>query len=89
MKTQPLDLVEMGERIRKRRKLLGMTREQLAEALDVSSKFIADIECGSKGLSLKRFCKLAQILGISTDYLLTGNSQNPRKLICEVRYYVE
>jgi len=34
---------EMGIRIRKQRELLGYTREQLAEKLDVSTKFCSDI----------------------------------------------
>ena len=41
-----IDYKEMGLRIRKQRKLLGYSREQLAEALDVSTKFCADIELG-------------------------------------------
>lgn len=88
MKAKDLNLLEMGERIRKHRELLGMTREQLAEKLDVSPKFIGDIEYGAKGMSLKRFCTLSQLLGVSTDYLLLGNTMN-RRLICEIRYYVE
>ena len=51
-----------------------MTREQLAEALDVSCKFVRDIECGSKGISLKRFCTLIQVLDISADELLLGGN---------------
>lgn len=38
----------MGERIRRQRELLGLTREQLAEKLDVSAKFCSDIELGVK-----------------------------------------
>ena len=51
MKLQQLDQVEMGERIRKYREMLNLTREQLAEQVDVSCKFIGDIECGAKGMS--------------------------------------
>ena len=43
---------EMGARIRTQRKLLGYTREKLAEKLDVSPKFCSDIELGVKGMSL-------------------------------------
>lgn len=64
-----------------------MTREQLAEALDVSQKFIGDIECSSKGLSLSRFCKLIQVLELSADDLLLGKKHVRRKFICEIRYY--
>lgn len=88
MQVENLNQIAMGERIRNYRELLGMTREQLAEKLDVSTKFIGDIEYGAKGISLKRFCTLAQILGVSADYLLLGNTLSKR-LICEIRYYVE
>ena len=35
---------DMGARIRAQRERLGYTREQLAEKLDVSTKFCSDIE---------------------------------------------
>lgn len=88
MKLKQSNPLEMGERIRKYRELLGLTREDLAYRLDVTSKFIADVECGAKGMSLKRFCLLVQTLGVSADYLLLGES--PRKrLVYEVKCYVE
>lgn len=88
MKMYHLNQMEMGNRIRKHRETLGMTREQLAEELEVSPKFVGDIEYGLKGISLKRFCKLSQILGISSDYLLLGDAVQ-RHLICEVKFYVK
>lgn len=68
MKT--IDSKSMGERIRHRREELNISREQLAELLDVSPKFIADIECGIRGVSLKRLVLLSTNLLISTDYIL-------------------
>ncbi|MCB6574833.1 helix-turn-helix domain-containing protein, partial [Phascolarctobacterium faecium] len=84
-----LDLLQMGERIRRQRELHGMTRELLAEKLDVSTKFIADVERGSKGMSLQNFYLLIQILDISADYLLSGDADNHHKLLCEMRFYIE
>ena len=90
MSIKEIDRISMGVRIRKHRELLGLSREQLAEKLDVTGKFVNDIECGSKGLSLKRLCALTQALGVSADYLLFGDDANTRRhLICEIRYYVE
>ena len=51
---ETFDLKGMGERIRTRREELNISREQLAEQLDVSSKFISDIEYGIRGVSIKR-----------------------------------
>ncbi len=63
---------EMGIRIRKQRELLGYTREQLAEKLDVSTKFCSDIELGVKGVSIQTLAKLTELLNLSADYILFG-----------------
>jgi transcriptional regulator, XRE family len=63
---------EMGNRIRKQRELLGYTREQLAEKLDVSTKFCSDIELGVKGVSIQTLAKLTELLNLSADYILFG-----------------
>ena len=73
MKT--VDYKEMGTRIRTQRELLGYTREQLAEKLDVSTKFCADIELGVKGVSIQTLAKLSELLYLSTDYILFGESE--------------
>lgn len=70
MKT--IDYKLMGLRIRKQRELLGYTREQLAEKLDVSSKFCSDIELGIKGMSMNTLAKLSDILCMSVDFILFG-----------------
>lgn len=88
MELMQLDRVQMGGRIRQCREQLELTREAFAEKLGVSSKFIADIECGAKGISLKKLCILVQVLGVSADYLLLGDTRR-RRLVCEVKYYVE
>ena len=41
------DLKVLGEKVRKERKLAGLTQEQLAERCHVSTKHIANIEKGS------------------------------------------
>lgn len=68
-----VDLKGMGARIRKRREELNISREQLAEWLDVSSKFISDIECGVRGVSLKRLVLLSTHLLMPVDYMLFGD----------------
>jgi len=63
---------EMGIRIRKQRELLGYTREQLAERLEVSTKFCSDIELGIKGVSIQTLARLTELLHLSADYILFG-----------------
>ncbi len=88
MEIKELNRPEMGRRIRQRRELLGMSREDLARRLDVTSKFIADLEYGDKGTSVKNLYRLKQILGVSIDYLMDGeptgeNEEEPRKMLSE------
>ena len=46
MEIKDLNRVEMGKRIRERRELLKMSRDELARRLDATSKYIADLEYG-------------------------------------------
>lgn len=68
--------IEMGERIRERRKQLGLTQEQLAELIDVTPQMISTAENGSKGVRPENIIKLSSSLNVSCDYLLTGQSSS-------------
>lgn len=70
MSTDPKINRELGEKIRTVRKARGYTREALAERIDVSSRFLADIEAGKVGASLITLKRVCQTLGTSADYLL-------------------
>ena len=88
MELKELDRAAMGRRIRQRREVLGMSREDLARRLDVTSKFIADLEYGDEGTSVKNLYRLKQILGLSVDYLMDGDrsdltEEEPRRLLNE------
>jgi len=71
-----LDIKEMGRRVRIRREFLNLSRDQLAEKIDVSSQFIADLEYGHKGMSIQTLYKLSQVLNVSADYFLAGKVYN-------------
>lgn len=64
----------IGKRIRRQRELLGYTREEFAEKLDVTPKFCSDIELGLKGMSVQTLCKISSVLNLSTDYILLGKT---------------
>ncbi len=64
--------VEIGKRVREQRVRMGYTREQFAEALDISSRFAADIELGSRGMSFSTLIRLCKLLSVSSDYILMG-----------------
>ena len=64
--------VEVGQRIRKVREDLKLTREQLAEASEMTPRFLTCVENGQSGVSLESLKKLSASLRVSTDYLLFG-----------------
>ena len=59
--------VEMGQRIRNRRKELKWSRETLSEKTDVSARFLTCVENGQSGLSLESLGRMSCALGVSTD----------------------
>ena len=50
------------------------TRETFAEIVGISSKFLYEIETGKKGFSANTLYNIATTLGVSCDYIITGNS---------------
>ena len=67
-----IDNKAVGRRLRLRRDALGITRDKLAEAIDVKPKFVQDIEYGNKGMSTETLARLSEVLGLTTDYILKG-----------------
>ena len=66
-------LVGMGQRIASARRAKNLTQEQLAELSGVSYQTISSAELNKKSLRAENIIKISQALGVSTDYLLTGN----------------
>ncbi len=67
-----------GLRIRGVREKRHYTREKLAEMAGISSKFLYEIESGTKGFSADTLYKLAEALEISSDYILYGENRDRR-----------
>lgn len=65
-------LSDMGKRIASRRKSLRLSQEELAELADVSPQLLSTAERGTKAMRPENLLKLSAALGVSTDYLLTG-----------------
>lgn len=65
----------MYMRIRKAREDAGYTREKFAELLDVSVSYMAEVERGRTGISVKMLVKICNVLGLSADYVLFGNTR--------------
>lgn len=66
----------MHTRIRKARENMGYTREKFAEKLDVSVSYLAELERGRTGISVKMLVKVCNVLGLSADYVLFGTERD-------------
>ncbi|MBQ4647576.1 MAG: helix-turn-helix transcriptional regulator [Clostridia bacterium] len=65
-------LIDMGNRIAGRRKALGMTQEQVAEAMNISIQSLSCIELGKKAIRPENLYNLCIALDVSADYILMG-----------------
>ena len=65
-------LVQIGKRLYKRRKEMGLTQEAMAERLGMSLTFYGEIERGRKRLSIEKILMVYEQTGMNPDYLLTG-----------------
>lgn len=63
---------EVGQRIVALRELNECTRAELARRINITAKFLYEIETGRHGFSAKILGNIAQALGVSSDYLLFG-----------------
>ena len=73
----------MYKRIRKAREDLGYTREKFAELLDVSVSYMAEVERGRTGISVKMLMKICNVLGLSADYVLFGEERGEDALLLD------
>ena len=73
MQSDELCLKEVGQRIIGRRKQLGMTQEALAEVGEVTPQFVSYAEAGKRAMRPENLLKISSALGVSADYLLTGD----------------
>ena len=61
----------------------GYSVSELAEAADISTKFLYNIETGKAGFSAKVLFDIANALNVSCDFILTGNVENEISTIVE------
>ncbi len=73
---EELNYIEIGKRIKIKRKELNLTQEKLSEIIDVSPSYISEIERGSSICSLATITNIALTLNTSLDYLVLGITAN-------------
>jgi transcriptional regulator with XRE-family HTH domain len=68
---------EIGKRIRKQRRLIGLTQNQVAEALAVTFQQIQKYEAGLCSISCGRLVKIAEVLSVTPAELITPQEDFP------------
>jgi transcriptional regulator with XRE-family HTH domain len=62
----------LGRRLRRRRRLLGLTQQQLAAACGVRFQQIQKYECAANRMSAARIWQVAQVLEVPVSYFFEG-----------------
>ncbi len=75
------DLTEFGKRLHDIRVLRGLTQEELANKLgDINKQHISRMERGVNACSIDLLVEMSCVLGVSTDYLLTGKDSQKERI---------
>jgi len=72
-----MDYEALGRRIRKQRKLMKRTQEDLAAVANVSTSYIGHIERGIKCCSIDTLVSIANALEVTPDFLLQDSITVP------------
>jgi transcriptional regulator with XRE-family HTH domain len=73
--------VHLGRRLRRRRRLLGLTQQQLAGSVGVRFQQIQKYECGANRISAARLWQLSEALEVPVGYFYDGLSEAARREI--------
>ena len=63
---------EIGDKIRTEREKFGISREKMAELVNLSPFFVGQIERGERKMSISTLINVSECLHISIDYLIFG-----------------
>ncbi len=64
--------LHLGKRLRRRRRLLGLTQQQLASVCGVRFQQIQKYECGANRISAARLWQLSEALEVPVGYFYDG-----------------
>ena len=71
-----LDYSQIGKRIAKRRKQLGLTQAKVAELADLGEKYMSSIECAYSIPSTEVVMRIALALETTPDDFLVGTARH-------------
>jgi transcriptional regulator with XRE-family HTH domain len=64
--------LHVGKRLRRRRRLLGLTQQQLAESIGIRFQQIQKYECGANRVTASRLYELSVSLNVPVGYFFEG-----------------
>ena len=67
--------LHLGKRLRRRRRLLGLTQQQLAMQVGIRFQQIQKYECGANRISAARLWQLSEALETPVSYFYDGLSE--------------
>lgn len=70
-----LDYKQIGKRIARRRKKLGLTQAKVEEMAELGQKYLSNIECGISIPSTEVIMRLALALDTTPDEFLVGTAR--------------
>ena len=85
------ELIELGERIRKRRQEMKLSQESFAEKAGISVNTVSRIEGGQTAMSVEIFRKMIEILETDANILLgkeEGDTER-QEAVQEVLYQIQ
>lgn len=68
--------IHVGKRLRRRRRLLGLTQDNLASQVGVRFQQIQKYECGANRISAARLFELSEVLNVPVQYFYEGLSEH-------------
>ena len=85
------ELIELGERIRKRRQEMKLSQESFAEKAGISVNTVSRIEGGQTAMSVEIFRKMIEILETDANILMgkEGDDAETRQQFEEVFYRIQ
>jgi transcriptional regulator with XRE-family HTH domain len=76
--TETFDFMPIGQAIKKAREQSGLTREQLAEKLDITPRHLQSIENEGQHPSFQLFVQLITMFNISADQYIFSDKQTDK-----------
>jgi transcriptional regulator with XRE-family HTH domain len=72
-------MTTVGERVKQRRRELGLSQDSLAQRAGISKSFLSDLETGKRSVGAETLLDLGRAMGLSLDYLMTGEGSGGQK----------